>query len=185
LHLKTVLSIAIVLILASCALQNERTLPLIIDKSKTDTKGDKEYVRSKTGFFSQRYKQRLAGKKNLTLNLKGNGYIKGVINEKYYSKVYKKWIYGIKGTDTSNRKLSFAKAFGKKSMGKIGDKIYAIIKNGTIASFYVYGTVKHYHAKKIKKLKKPTKSASNPHKTTQTKKREQIISAPVPEKIFF
>ena len=122
------------------------------------------------------------------LNLKGNGYIKGVITKIDYSKNRKSWIYHIKGIDTSNRKLDYAVAYGKNGIGKTGDLVYAIINNGVITSSYIYNGSKSYKIKKRKligKIKHHRKKSLKSSQTPDIRHREQIISAPVPEKIVF
>ena len=183
------------LLLSSCALQNDRTLPMPQNyQNHTDqyTQTTKNQKISKTGFKSTTFTAN-DNTQNRSVNLSGNGYIKGIIKDIRYSSMQKTWIYVIKATDLSNNKLKKAVVYGKKGLGHIGDLVYAIINNGTITSLYIYKSAQNYKLKKRKKIKikkkkkikQKRKILPKKSKTPKIKRREQIISAPTPEKIVF
>ncbi len=123
------------------------------------------------------------------LKYSGSGYIKGIVEKVYYSKSKKSWIYHIKGLDLTNNKLKYAKVYAVKKYAKVNDFIYAVIKDGNIASLYIYKSIKNYIIKKkrkiVKKSKQKRKIVKKAIKHPKIRKREQILSAPKVEEVTF
>lgn len=123
------------------------------------------------------------------INYSGSGYIKGIIEKVYYSKKKNSWIYFIKGLDFTNYKLRYAKVYAIKKLAKVNDFVYAVIKDGNIASLYVYKSAKSYRVKKkrqiVKKSKQKKQIVKKVRKTPKIRKREQILSAPEVEEVTF
>ncbi len=177
-----------VIFLSSCAMNKQPSIQLPKNYQKNhkniNSVQRKEKI-SNTGFYTTT--------KSLPKILKfsGSGYIKGIINNFYYSKQKNSWIYYIKGTDFSNSKLKSAIVYGKKYALKNGELIYAVINNGKIASLYILKTSNTYKFKKnkksiIRKKIKFTEKKSKQHRqSTITRQRKQIINAPAEEKITF
>lgn len=65
-----------------------------------------------------------------------NGSIKGIINTIKYEKHKKTWLYEIKGVDTSNYKLPYARFFYKKKLARHGDLVYVILKNSKLQNLF-------------------------------------------------
>ena len=126
---------------------------------------------------------------NNSLNFFGNGYIKGVVQKVYYSKTKHNWIYYIKGIDFTHNKLRYAKVYSSKKVAHLNDLVYAVIKEGFIASLYIYKTSKSYKVnKKIKftnKSKQKRKILKKVKQSPKTWGRKQVISAPKVEKVTF
>ncbi len=120
------------------------------------------------------------------IDLKGDGYIKGIVKTIHYDRVKKRWIYTIQGTDTTNGKLSFAKAYSLKQSAKENDLVYAIIKHGYITSIYIYQTSKSYTLTKKRKLaNKQKRTKKYTIKTPKTKHRKQLLPPPKTQTIIF
>ena len=175
-----------VTLFTSCSFQNERTLPL--DLRHKQTIEQKKVAISKTGFRSS-YGTIDKNLKKRVVDLKGSGYIKGVVTKIVPDR--HGYIYYIKGLDTSNGKLSFAKAYGKRHLCKKGDLVYAVINNANITSLYLYKSAKSFKLKvnkinkKRNKIKQKSKQLKKSSKSPKTRQRVQVIDAPVPEKILF
>ncbi len=174
----------VLLFLSSCALNEQRTISF-------DATHQNIYISqhtSATGFHSQSSKSYQKKSKNIYIS--NDRYIKGIVVKKYFSKKYHKWAYLIKATDTSNHKLPSTTVFSRKNLAKIGYMIYAMIKNKNIISLYVLNptnenlkkNLKYTFKRKIKKNQKYT--IKTPNKTI-SKRRKEVILAPVPEKIIF
>jgi len=108
-----------------------------------------------------------------------SGSIKGNITELSFSNEI--WSYVVKGSDTTNQKLSIAKFFHNERLAKKGDFIYAIIKNGKLKELFL---LKKANFKKSKKIKKNQKKSKKIKKRTYKKsKKHQIIGVPTEESI--
>ncbi len=75
-----------------------------------------------------------------------NGSIKGIVTGLRYDNLKRSWLYEIKGLDTSNGKLPYAKFYSAKKRANIGDYVYAILRNSSL--------VELYFIKKANKIKK-------------------------------
>jgi hypothetical protein len=114
-----------------------------------------------------------------------NGIVKGIVKRVYFSNG--EWSYEIKGVDTSNGKLPYAKANSQKKMANIGDYIYAIIRNSQIQELYFIKKAnlkrRTLQRKKIKKIKKRVIKLETTHRRDKTRKAP--IALPQEEHISF
>jgi len=185
LFLKPLISFITILLLSSCTLQNDYTLPMPTGYQTHTMKNTTNQKITKTGFRSTAYTTN-NNTQNKSVVSQKSGYIKGIIKDIKYSSKQKTWIYHIKATDLSNHKLKEAIAYGKKGLAHIGDLVYATINNRTITSLYVYKKMQNYKFKKmINKIKRQRKKQLNNNKTHKRQRRKEIISAPIPQKIVF
>ena len=106
--------------------------------------------------------------KQITSN---SGAIKGEVTKLYYANGL--WNYEVKGKDTSNQKLPYAKFTHKKKIAKQGSYVYAIIKNGKLDELFLLEKANF-------KQKKPKKRQQKNKKRT---KRRQILSVPTTQSI--
>ncbi|WP_331775491.1 hypothetical protein [Sulfurospirillum sp. 1612] len=65
-----------------------------------------------------------------------NGSIKGRVTIIQYDQPKKSWFYEIKGTDTKNYKLPYARFYNKKKLVNRGDRVYVILKNSHLQKLY-------------------------------------------------
>ncbi len=119
------------------------------------------------------------------LNFFGSGYIKGIVQKVYYLKNKHKWVYYIKGTNFANNKLKYAKVYSSKQIAHLNDFVYAVINDGFITSLYIYNISKSYKIEKKRKFVNKSKLKRKVKNTPKTRRREQIINAPLVEKIIF
>ena len=105
--------------------------------------------------------------------LKESGVIKGIVQKVSFDR---KWEYELKGIDTSNAKLPYAKFYSKKRVFFVGDEVYAIFKNRLLQEYYI---LKRSNLKKTsgKKRVKPLK------KDILKGKKHQILQIPTTQAI--
>ncbi len=91
------------------------------------------------------------------------GSIKGIVKNIVYDKTKKLWIYEIRGLDTNNGKLPYAKFIYHSKLANRGDLVYAILDKSVLQNLFFIkkgniATPKHkkYHKRKyIKKSSLP------------------------------
>ena len=169
-------------------------------KQNTSKKSNPKSKPTPTGFYKPKTinaeqkninttSSNLATKTPKEVVFSGSGYIKGIVEKVYFSKIKNSWIYHIRGVDTSHNKLSYAKVYASKKLAKTNDFIYAVIQNSNIISLYIFNSSKNYTFKKkrkiIKNSKQKRKVVKKIEKTPKIRKREQVINAPEVEEVTF
>jgi len=101
------------------------------------------------------------------------GSIKGIIEKLSFDKTKHSWLYEVKGTDMSHKKLSYARFYHHKKLANKGDLVYIILNNSNLQNlFFIRKSNKikklPISNKKIKKIhyKKPTQKQNKHRKTS-------------------
>ncbi len=126
-------------------------------------------------------KQTYVSKKSYK-NIVYNGSIKGIIKNLRYIRNSKVWEYEVKGVDTSNFKLPYAKFQYPKKLAGIGDYVYIILKRSNLINLFLIKKANIATGKKV--LKKEIFKVSDTHKRDESRKNKNI-SVPQEVQISF
>ena len=170
---RVIASFFLVLFVVGCGSTQPDTVTY---ETYTPTKSEtKAYVKSKKVAPKQ---QKIVVLPKKTIPKSGS--IKGNITKLIYTNGL--WQYEVKGLDTSNNKLPYAKFTHKKKLAQSGDFVYAIVKDSKLQELFLIKRA-NFKKKEIKKIKKHKKVQKKRVKKSNRTRKKQIIGVPTTESI--
>ena len=161
-----ILYMFIILLLFQGCISSQKTINLENQQVKhtkqtTKTKENPKKYRGLYSIETQRIKNEQLLKYKNTLY---TGSIKGIVKNIIFNKTKKLWMYEIRGLDTSNGKLPYAKFTYHSKLANSGDLVYAILNKSVLQNLFFIkkgnmATVRHkkHHKRKYVRKRLPSK----------------------------
>ncbi len=173
-----------ILLFYGCSItgQNLRTVNKSDSKLQVRTVNNSSNIQRKDSYANQTNVKQIYASKKSYKNIVYNGSIKGIIKNLRYIKNSKVWEYEVKGVDTSNFKLPYAKFRYPKKLAGIGDYVYVILKRSNLVNLFLIKKANIATGKRVPKKK--VFKISNTHKRDGSRKNKNI-SVPQEVQISF